>query len=95
MGAGVASWRRAPTSSSGSRTAADGHFDEVVQALVTDGPHQVYLGRAGLAGGPLPTLGRSALKIAQHEGQRHSSSSDPSRSMVRVSRHPYCALMSV
>jgi hypothetical protein len=40
-------------------------------------------------------LGCTALCVAQQEGQRQSSCIVPSRALVRASRHPCCALMSV
>jgi hypothetical protein len=42
-----------------------------------------------------PWLSRASLNSRQHDGQRHSTKEEPSDFVVRVRRHPNCALMSV
>jgi hypothetical protein len=50
----------------------------------------------GRAGGVSPAdPARVRLYSRQHVGQRHSTMSEPSAPLKRVSRHPNCALMSV
>jgi hypothetical protein len=40
-------------------------------------------------------LPRASLYSRQHAGQRHSTTISPALALLRLSRHPNCALMSV